>query len=51
MTAVTAFGCEKCGAQIRLFLARLYCQKHLKTKILMKNDIILILKSAVKELT
>ena len=41
MTAVTT------RAKIRLFLACLYCQKQLKTKILIKNGIILILKSVL----
>ena len=41
MTAVTAFGREKFGAQIRLFKL-LYCQKQLKMKILIKNDILIL---------
>ena len=49
MTVFTAFGCEKFGAQIRFFLACLYCQKQLKTYISVKFDIILILKSVLKE--
>ena len=36
MTVVTVFVCEKFGAQIQLFLAFLYCQTQLKTKILIK---------------
>ena len=49
MTVVTAFGHKKFGAQIRLFLALLCCQKQLKMKILIKNGIINILKSVLKE--
>ena len=45
----TSFECEKFGTQIQLFLAYRYCQKLLKTKILIKNVIILILKSFLKE--
>ena len=41
MTAVTAFRREKVWRPIRLLLARVYCQKQLKMKILIKNDIIL----------
>ena len=43
--SVTAFGHNKFGTQIWPFLACLYFQKQLKTKILFKNGIILILKS------
>ena len=49
MISVTAFGCEKFGPHIQLFLACLYCQKPLKLKTLIKNGIILILKSLLKE--
>ena len=49
MTSGTAFGHEKFSAQIQLFLACLYCQKQLKTNILIKSGIILILKSVHKE--
>ena len=44
-----AFRCGKFGALIQLFLACLYCQKQLKTKVLVKNGVILILKSVIKE--
>ena len=49
MSAVTAAGHEKCGTQIQLFLACLYCQNQLKTKILIENGVILIRKSVLKE--
>ena len=49
MTAFTTFGPKKSGTQIQLILACLYCQKQLKMEILIKNDIILILKSELKE--
>ena len=49
MTAIIAFGHGEIGAKILLFLACLYCQKQLKLKILLKNVIILILKSILKE--
>ena len=48
MTVVTTFGCEKFDTEIQLFLTRLQCQKQLKMKILIKNNII-ILKSVLKE--
>ena len=49
MTAIIAFGHGEIGAKILLFLACLYCQKQLKSKILLKNVTILILKSILKE--
>ena len=49
MTMVTVFGSKKFGAQIQLFLAYLYCQKQLKMTISIKNGIIPILKSILKE--
>ena len=49
MTALFTFGHGKSGTQTRLFLACLYCQKQLETKVLIKNSIILILKSVLKE--
>ena len=44
MVAVTAFGCQKFAAEIRL-LACMYCQKQLKMKTTIKNDTIFIQKS------
>ena len=44
MVAVTAFGCQKFAAEIRL-LACMYRQKQLKMKTTIKNDIIFIQKS------
>ena len=49
MTVVTTVGREKFGPQIRLFLACLYFQNQLETKILIKNGSILIFKSLLKE--
>ena len=48
MTAVTAFGSKKFGAQIR-FLSLSVLPKKLKTKISIKNGMILILKPVLKE--
>lgn len=48
MTVVTTFGSEKFDTEIQLFLTRLQCQKQLKMKNLIKNNII-ILKSVLKE--
>ena len=49
MVAVTAFGCQKFAAEIRL-LACMYCQKQLKMKTTIKNDIIFIQKSLLKKI-
>ena len=49
MVAVATFESEKFGAQTWLFLACQYCQKQLKTKNLIKDGIVCILKSVLKE--
>ena len=48
-TAVTTSGCQHFGTRICFLLACLYCQKQLKTKIIIKNGIIFIQKSLFKE--
>ena len=48
--AVSAFGHQGFDAQIRFLLACLYCQKLLKMKFIIKNGIIFIQKSLLKEL-
>ena len=40
---------EKFGAQIQLFFSCLFYQKQLQMKVLIKNDIIYILNSVLKE--
>ena len=47
MTVVTVFKHKKFGAQVSLDF--MYCQKQLKIKILIKNGIIHVLKSILKE--
>ena len=47
--AITAFGRKTFGTQIRSSLTSLCFQKHLQTKILIKNGIIPILNSVLKE--
>ena len=42
-------GLLKSDTQFHLFLAYLYCQKQLKMKILIRNEIIFTLKSVLKE--
>ena len=49
MIAVTAFVYQKFDAQICFLLACMYCQKQLKMKIIIKNDIVFIQKSLLKE--
>ena len=49
MTAVTTFWHQKFDTQIPFLLACLYCQKQLKMKTVIKNGMIFIQKSLLKE--
>ena len=51
MAAVTAFGTKSLALKFNFFLACQYCQKQLKTKILIKNGVILIFTSLLEEPT
>ena len=51
MTAVTTFGTKSLAPKLNFFLASWYCQKQLKTKVLITNGVILIFKSLLEEHT